>query len=356
MRTRMFGLLMAAFVGVAAMPAPGTSGDILNRSNPETYRVAVDYAVVFERGSPDQIIFALPIPEPSGYQDVGLPGNLPGRIRTFRETGDRFVHIRLRRADIGVKRRFSIDYAFDVTLYDVAADLSLITEIYPFFEDGDAFRRHTGRAGSYVQPKHREIVGLGEKIGRSADNHLEYARRAYEYVADNFRLLGAGPTLAPLETVLERKGGGEGDLVSVFVSLLRSRGVPTRHVAGVDVGGGRRVFAEFFLQAYGWIPVDVANRARRPGEDFFGRIRKEDAVIALSRDVNLSVDNRYWDILDSHPGEDVVDTMQKGHVWFFTGMPRHIGQGPDGGTFAYRRVRGIEVKRENTSFAVTKRP
>lgn len=350
MIARIAGILLLSLVLAPAVPA----GDIMVRSNPEKFRVEVKYAVAFGGGSPDQFILALPLPEKNEYQDIWLPGDLPGRTREFTETGGKFLHVRFRRADVGVKRRFAVDYFFNATLYDIAADLSRITEIFPYTRDSHRYRRYTAPAGTYVLPNHREIVRLRDELGESSEDHLDYARRAYEYVADSYRLQASGPWLSRLESVLGRQSGGEGDLVSVYVSLLRSRGIPARHVAGVDVNGKRRVFAEFFLEYYGWIPVDVANRARRPDDDFFGVIRREDAVAVLSRDVNMSVDNKYWDVLDSHPEEETVDTMLRGHVWYYTGAPRHFGAGPDGQPLQYSRGNTLEVSSEVTNFTVTK--
>lgn len=341
--------LAAALVLLFPAASVRTAETVVRRTDPRRLRVDVAYSVALERGGPDRILIALPLPVGDGYQDAAPPPDLPGSVRTFPETGDPYLEVVLKGADIGTRRRFSVEYGFAVTLYDVSSDLSRVAEIYPYWEDSPLYRRHTARAGEYVLPGHPEISALAEDLWKNSADRLDFARRAFDHVVANFALRPAGIALKPLSEALEGKAGGEGDIVSVWVSLLRNRGMPARHAAGVDASGRRRVFGEFFLQYYGWIPADPAAAIRRPEGDFFGAMRGADAVAVLSRDVNLTVDTGDWRVIEPYPRENTVDTMLRGRIWQYYGLPRHFS---DGQSRPHARVGRAGVRMDSTAFSV----
>ncbi len=48
--------------------------------------------------------------------------------------------------------------------------------------------------------------------------------------------------------------------------MMRSRGIPARHVVGFSPSKKYHVWAEFYMERYGWVPVDVD--AMRMGGEF----------------------------------------------------------------------------------------
>ena len=71
--------------------------------------------------------------------------------------------------------------------------------------------------------------------------------------------------------------------------------MPAKHVGGVKLDGSVHVYADFYLEEYGWIPVDATYRNAKPNVDYFGRIRAEDNLLVLGEGVGLTVKGAYRD-------------------------------------------------------------
>jgi transglutaminase-like putative cysteine protease len=111
-------------------------------------------------------------------------------------------------------------------------------------------------------------------------NDIDKARALYEWVVENtfrdpkVRGCGWGDIKAMLET--KNLGGKCGDLNALWVGMARSVGIPARDVYGVrvaksnlgyvslganaeNISKAQHCRAEFYVQGYGWIPVDPAD-------------------------------------------------------------------------------------------------
>ena len=118
------------------------------------------------------------------------------------------------------------------------------------------------------------------EITRGQRTDVDKARAIYEWIVENtFRdpkVRGCG--WGDIKTMLETRnlGGKCGDLNALFVGLARSVGVPARDVYGLRVAKSQHGYvslgantesvtraqhcrAEFWSQAFGWVPVDPAD-------------------------------------------------------------------------------------------------
>ena len=117
------------------------------------------------------------------------------------------------------------------------------------------------------------------------------------------------------------EGGDCGNLSTIFVSLLRCKGIPARHLVAKRTDGSNPVWVDFHRQDYGWIPVDVSKRNANKYGDFFGKIDSRDTGIIVSKGVNLTVEKQngekyrtnllqnfdYWYWYSSGTGDVLVD-------------------------------------------------
>lgn len=159
-------------------------------------------------------------------------------------------------------------------------------------------------------PDHPAIARAAAELDRQSKNHLEFARKAYEYVVKNFRYRDAYTGAHPMDKIIANNGGDCVNLSSVFVSLLRNRGIPARHLVGIRPNDILHVYAEFHLEGYGWIPVDVTYGQRRQNNDCFGKVRSQDAIVILSRDLGLTVKT-------AGDKTQTLDMVQKYNYWFW---------------------------------------
>jgi hypothetical protein len=113
---------------------------------------------------------------------------------------------------------------------------------------------------------------LGDSLWNVSKDTIDYARRCYEYVATHFKYMKVGNWRTLSEII--KKGGGEcGDFSTVFITLMRYKGIPARHNMGVKTDGSYHIWADFYHKDYGWIPVDVTYKNSNPKGDFFGVYR-----------------------------------------------------------------------------------
>ena len=107
-------------------------------------------------------------------------------------------------------------------------------------------------------------------------------------MAANYRYLNPSTGLHPLAELLADGGGDCGNLSSIYISLLRCQGIPARHVVTINTNGEGHVWAEFYLERHGWIPVDVT--MAQVGGDYFGKIAASFNGIVVAKDIDLPID------------------------------------------------------------------
>jgi transglutaminase-like putative cysteine protease len=120
------------------------------------------------------------------------------------------------------------------------------------------------------------------------------ARIYYEYVNNymDYRPIdGVGGALFAL-----KNGYGEcGDYAALFVALCRASGIPARPVVGrwaLPEDGDNHVWAEFYLQDVGWVPVDPSFGPKN-NADTFGNL--DNKLIIFNKAYNISLlPNPQW--------------------------------------------------------------
>ena len=102
--------------------------------------------------------------------------------------------------------------------------------------------------GVYVDVDNVVIQQIGDKLWNLSENNVDYAKCCYEYVASQYKYIqGSWRTL---EDII-RCGGGEcGDFTTLFVNLMRYKGIPARHNIGIRINGGYHVWPDFYDEDY----------------------------------------------------------------------------------------------------------
>lgn len=146
---------------------------------------------------------------------------------------------------------------------------------------------YLGSDGTYIDTNNNKIKEIGDQLWSQSENILDYAKRSYEYVASHYRYInGSWRTLSEIL----RLGGGEcGDFTTLFVNLMRYKGIPARHNIGVWIDGGYHVWPDFYHEDYGWVPVDPTFKNSNRDEDYFGRY--DGNLIILSQGLTTFFDS-----------------------------------------------------------------
>jgi len=241
-----------------------------------------------------KLVIILPIAQTNQYQTVTNSNYYNGLLINIPNTDDMYVRFTFWQADLqNFDNIFQIFYDFDITLNSVYFDFNQITEIFPYDTTSNNYLWYTGSSGVYVVPSNPVIQSIGDSIWSQSSDIVDYAEKCYEYVAENFNYLNPFTGLHPLSDILAAGGGDCGNLSSIFVSLLRYKNIPSRHIVTVRPDGSYHVWADFYLENYGWIPVDVTYKLFYPPGNYFGNYDGNGIVFTKEVWLLLQRDNAY---------------------------------------------------------------
>lgn len=149
-----------------------------------------------------------------------------------------------------------------------------------------------------------EIEALAEKICGKEQNVVLQTRALCDWVVGNTnhysrpnapKSSGKGSTAY----CLAEKGGSCTDMHSLFISMARARGIPTRLQfgsllkpanEGKQMDPGYRCWVEYFVPNYGWVPADLAAANTNPAkrEFYFSGLDERRIHFLEGRDLDLS--------------------------------------------------------------------
>lgn len=235
----------------------------------------------------------MPVPQTNEYQSIDNLTHSDGDIVEDKNYANKFLYAEKTSMP---SNPWEIGMTFNITPKPVKIDFSKITEIKEYDKNNTAYKCHLGDRGEYIVTSNPYIKETGDKLWSESANILEYARKCYEYVATNLKYInGSWRTLAK---ILELKGGECGDFSTLVVNLLRYKGIPSRHNICVRLDNGYHVWVDFYLEGYGWIPLDATYKHDNPNGDYFGRYDGDCVVVA--QDMFYDVNGTNLDICQTY--------------------------------------------------------
>jgi transglutaminase-like putative cysteine protease len=179
---------------------------------------------------------------------------------------------------------------FTFTAYETRTDIDP-SDVQPYDEGGLLYTQYA-RPERFIEAGDPEIVELATQAANGETNPYLLAHRFYDYVVDTaqYELLGEG--LRGANALVETGVGECGDYAALFVALCRSAGVPVRPVVGYWAISGieqTHVWAEFFVEPFGWIPVDPTVGQLDPAkrEYYFGAMDNERVILNKGFNIQL---------------------------------------------------------------------
>lgn len=92
------------------------------------------------------------------------------------------------------------------------------------------------------------------------------------------------------------------------MNLLRAKGIPAKHIVTVRPDGSYHVWADFYLEKYGWIPVDVNMKLDNPEGNYFGYCLGDGIV--MSEDIFYEIEYDEGEFCD-------VVLLQNYYYWYW---------------------------------------
>lgn len=238
-----------------------------------------------------RVLVILPVPESNMYQDIDVWSSRYGELMTASDGHTRYIRRDVSGGDIPASGDVILEESFTIRNYSVEVDVDAIASPVAVDAESDLYREYTARNGDIINPDLPALRSIADGLWRDAGGDmLRYARICYEYVAEKMLYLNAYTGLHTLEKILADGGGDCGNQATVFISLLRNKKIPARHVVMVRTDGTCHVRAEFYLGGYGWIPVDVNAKNMDPSGDYFGRVFSDEIVVNNNIDFDILLD------------------------------------------------------------------
>lgn len=144
------------------------------------------------------------------------------------------------------------------------------------------------------------IAALARQETRGRQEPLEKARALYDYVVRTLRYDKSGEGWGRGDALFacDAKRGNCTDFHALFIGMLRATGIPARFEIGFSLPpdktageiGGYHCWAQFYVEPYGWIPVDASEAWKHPEKRdyFFGAHDQDQVLFTLGRDIRFN--------------------------------------------------------------------
>ncbi|MBV8205607.1 MAG: transglutaminase domain-containing protein [Acidobacteria bacterium] len=232
------------------------------------------------------------------FQDVkiaSITSALP--LKQTRETkhGNRVYYAHAQKAAAG-------EYRFDVA-YDVVRQerIGLAHDgLQPHLLKASLRELHQYLGADRLVPVTGRLAGMAVPIVQGKNGTMEKARALYDYVFSTMRYdkTGTGWGRGDAEWACDSKRGNCTDFHSVFISMARSQGIPSRFAIGFPLPAARdageipgyHCWAEFYDPQNGWVPIDISEAWKAPARKdyYFGDYDANRVQFAMGRDLVLA--------------------------------------------------------------------
>lgn len=151
---------------------------------------------------------------------------------------------------------------FMVQVFGVSCNI-LKEKVKPFEKKDSPLYIENTKATNYIPADAYEIKKLSAEIIKKERNPYGQAQLIYKYLLENFTLNQTPETGDfDLNNVLTTKHADAYDLAILYTALLRSTGIPAKMISGILVDASLKTqnhwWCEFYIENFGWVPVDIA--------------------------------------------------------------------------------------------------
>ncbi len=287
--------------------------------NPQLY--SIEYSVMIRNSGyyPTDVRLYLPIPsEWDAQTDLQIEEIFPEtKSEDADETsGNRMAYWQLKGTPKkGEAQSFRI--SFTMTAYEINTHIdSAMVQMY--ITDTADYERYT-RSEKYIESDNPKVIELANEIAGEETNPYLITKLFFDYIIDTYKYSKLGQGLNGAKYLLENGNGECGDYSALFIALSRAKGIPARPVVGYWAISGTdqtHVWAEFYLEGIGWIPVDATiaqisaiKRDTVMRDYYFGNMDNQRVI--LSKGFNIK-------LVPAGPNGFIAPLLQTPY-WFYWG-------------------------------------
>ncbi len=241
----------------------------------------------------------IPLPQSDPYQAVGsLKIESPFSYAKHRdpEYGNEYLYLQVPAAQMSsleeVRMSFQVtrqEHRVDLDAHPVSAQSAGVDSpgLQCFLQPD----RRVPLQGVIAELAAQETRGIREPLGK--------ARAIYNYVIATMRYDKSGTGWGNGDAICActAKRGNCTDFHSLFIGMMRAAGIPARFEIGFPLPAdqhdgavpGYHCWAQFYVEPYGWIPVDASEAWKHPEKKkyFFGAHDDNRLQFTVGRDIRL---------------------------------------------------------------------
>jgi transglutaminase-like putative cysteine protease len=240
----------------------------------------------------------IPLPQSDSYQAISelkIESPFPYAMHRDSEYGNEYLYLEVPAAKIAGPAEVRFNFQVTRQEHRVALGAHPIAA-YGAADSGDLHR--------FLQPDRRVplqgIIGeLSAQETRGIQDPLAKARAIYNYVIATMRYDKSGTGWGNGDAIwaCTAKRGNCTDFHSLFIGMMRAAGIPARFEIGFPLPAdqhagtipGYHCWAQFYVEPYGWIPVDASEAWKHPEKKnyFFGAHDDNRLQFSIGRDIRL---------------------------------------------------------------------
>lgn len=270
--------------------------DVKTRQFTFHYRFKVKDLKPAEDAANSMVRVWLPSAAASDEQDVKrLDATAPGEVQenTDSEFGNRVLFFETKIPESG---EFSVDVPYEIARREVlrgpSQEKAVVAQTL-----NEAQRKFFLRSDKMV-PIDGKPIKLLDMVELLQDK-FACARQIYDIVDNHvaYKKEGTGWGRGDSNWVCDSRYGNCTDFHSLFISLARSQGLPSRFEIGFSIPtdktegpiAGYHCWAWFYTDERGWVPVDISEADKNPmmKDYYFGGLTPDRVTFSVGRDISL---------------------------------------------------------------------
>jgi transglutaminase-like putative cysteine protease len=193
------------------------------------------------------------VPPSNDYQEISNVTAPGGELFDSPGSSQKYVRYTITNPDPTTWAEITLE--FDYIPKGTEFSQAVVKEVFPYDTSSELYKKYTSGYYGFIDPNNATLRKVGDMLWRRSANAYDYAHKCFEYVVDTFDFKGEESGWHSISDLIAIRGGNCGELSSIFITLLQCKKVPARLIIMPN-----HVWAEFYLENYGWIPADPTFR------------------------------------------------------------------------------------------------
>lgn len=298
MKTSIFSGILV--LSIAAIPAAMLRSDTppANSAPSRTFDLTYSAEIHDVPAGTKEVELWLPYPQNDDYQKIlsaKVNAPFPTKIETASQYGNKMVHLIVKNPTVT-----TIPVTMEFTVERKERVQKNFMEVKAMNDVKQPENLQRWLQSDHLVPLDQKIREMSLEITAGKKTDVEKARAIYDYVLANMKYdkSGTGWGNGDIYWACDAKRGNCTDFHALFIGLARTAGIPAKFEIGFPLPAdkhegeiaGYHCWAEFWLNGYGWVPVDISEAWKDPArrEYFFGAHDANRVQFSIGRDVMLS--------------------------------------------------------------------